>query len=179
MTEREALGEGWVANRFRGHLEGVEVDIFRDQRLLEWLMWLKSPTGGLARSALALQAYNLLIEYTPGWTNVVADTLSHPPTTEATCPLCIVNITLPAVPAEDIRYKQIEDEGLKEIMNALVTMNNSVDLVNRSHREYIMNNGILYKYSPKLYEEQPHRVALNSQISGVLYQYHDSPLLGH
>lgn len=87
-------------------------------------MSLKSPTGRLARWALALQPYDLRIEYTSGRTNVVADTLSRPLGPEEMIPVCRISVTLPTIPAEDTRAKLLEDGELKEVINVLEAMDN-------------------------------------------------------
>lgn len=82
-TEREALAVVWAVSKFRKYIDGAEVVVRSDHQPLRWLMSLKSPSGRLARWALSLQEYNLKIEYTPGKSNVIADTSSRPACTKS------------------------------------------------------------------------------------------------
>lgn len=75
-TEREALAVVWaITVKFRGYLDCAKIYVKSDHQPLKWLMTLKSPTGRLARWALALQPYDLQIDYVPGRTNFIADML--------------------------------------------------------------------------------------------------------
>ncbi|GLV53997.1 hypothetical protein CBL_21010, partial [Carabus blaptoides fortunei] len=93
--------------------------------------------------------------------------------------LPFVTIALPTVPAENTWAKQIGDGELKEIIIALETLDNSVDFVKCTNRGYLVNNGILYRYSPECNEEEPQLVVPKSQVKEVLHEYHDSPLVVH
>lgn len=81
-AEREALAVVWAVTKFRQYIERREISVVTDHQALKWSMTLKSPPGRLARWAMELQHYNLIIQYTLGRTDLVADTLSRPPLLE-------------------------------------------------------------------------------------------------
>ena len=85
-------------------------------------MTLKTPTGRLARWALQLQPYNLIVQYTLGKANVIADTLSRPPIVPSSCQVNVVEIDLPTDGAQRLRQQQLEDSELKKIIGALSSM---------------------------------------------------------
>lgn len=119
-TEREALAVVWTVQKFRGYIEGSEVQVLTDHQPLKWLFSLKSPTGRLARWALQLQMYNITFSYTPGRKNAVADTLSRPPCSEenhnnSRCDICSIQIDFPRKGAEEFRKAQMEDEDINII----------------------------------------------------------------
>ncbi|GFV59542.1 retrovirus-related Pol polyprotein from transposon 17.6 [Trichonephila clavipes] len=64
--EREALAVVWALKKFRGYIEGTEITVASDHQPLKWLLYLKSPTGRLARWALEIQSFNLKVQYIPG-----------------------------------------------------------------------------------------------------------------
>ncbi|GFX38807.1 retrovirus-related Pol polyprotein from transposon 297 [Trichonephila clavipes] len=76
-TERDALAVVWDLKKFHGYIEGTEIIVASDHQPLKWLLNLKSPTG-----PLAIQSFNLKVQYLPGKAQVVADMLSHPVTQE-------------------------------------------------------------------------------------------------
>lgn len=180
-TEREALAVVWSVNKFRGYLEGSTILIQTDHQPLKWLMNLKSPSGRLARWALSLQPYDIRIEYTPGKTNVVADTLSRPPvTTDEEYGISSVSVSLPAVSSADMRNKQMEEAELAHIITTLEAATpNDIELKRWSDRGYMMVNGVLYRYSPDYDGENAQLVLPRSSISEILCKYHDSPIAGH
>lgn len=112
-TEREALAIVWATDKFRGYIEYAETQIQTDHEPLKWLMSLKTPKGRLARWALKLQEYNISVNYIPGKSNVVADTLSRPPC-DTECNLCSIEIEIPRLRANEIRKQQVKDEELKK-----------------------------------------------------------------
>lgn len=148
--EREALAVVWAINKFRGYIEGAEVIIASDHQPLKWLITLKTPTGRLARWALQLQSFNLKITYTPGKTNVIADALSRPPCNHETtteCTICTVHIELPHKGSAEIRSEQMKDDQLKRIIDAFETTSSNEENRRWSNKGYIINSGVLYRYS--------------------------------
>lgn len=182
-TEREALSIVWAVNKFRGYLEGSSVVVRSDHQPLRWLMTLKSPSGRLARWALALQPYDLKIEYTPGRCNALADALSRPPchdSNQENCEVCLVSVDIAADNAKSIRDTQIRDPDLNRIIECLESPDPSeVDIRRWGDRGYVMLNGVLYRYSPEFEGEEAQQVVPKSEVLRVLKEVHDSPLAGH
>ncbi|GBM19385.1 Retrovirus-related Pol polyprotein from transposon 412 [Araneus ventricosus] len=148
-TEREALAVVWALDKFRGYIEGADITVASDHRPLKWLMTLSSPTGRLARWALQIQTYNLKIDYFLGKCNVVADMLSRPECSDKqTCELQTVVIDVPSRTAGEFRTEQLKDLELKKIIDCFEDINKSVDFANWTERGYVLNQGVLYRYSP-------------------------------
>ncbi|GBM95898.1 Retrovirus-related Pol polyprotein from transposon 297, partial [Araneus ventricosus] len=148
-TEREALAVVWALDKFRGYIEGADIIVASDHQPLKWLMTLSSPTGRLARWALQIQTYNLKIDYLPGKCNVVADMLSRPECSDKqTCELQTVVIDVPSRTAGELRTEQLKDLELKKIIDCFEDINKSVDFANWTERGYVLNQGVLYRYSP-------------------------------
>lgn len=176
-TEREALAIVWaVTNKFRGYLECLAVTVKSDHQPLRWLMSLKSPTGRLARWALALQAFDIKIEYTPGRDNVIADMLSRPPTgLEAN----LVTIDLPRERSNQVREQQLQDADLAKIIQCFEDPTNEVDFKTYTDRGYLMINGTLHRYVSDANEEGAQVVVPRANIPTVLAEYHSTPISGH
>ncbi|GFY24429.1 retrovirus-related Pol polyprotein from transposon 297 [Trichonephila clavipes] len=148
-TEREALAVVWALNKFRGYIEGAEITVASDHQPLKWLMNLTSPTGRLARWALQIQSYNLKIDYFPGKCNFIADMLSRPEyRDEEICELKTIIIDFPTRTANELRTEQLKDLELKKIVDCFENPNKGVDFANWTGRGYVMNQGVLYRYSP-------------------------------
>lgn len=166
-TEREALAVVWaITKKFRGYFECLPVTVKSDHQPLRWLMSLKSPTGRLARWALALQAFDVKIDYTPGRDNVIADMLSRPPLTGLEANL--VTIDLPRERSDQVREQQLQDAATNE-----------VDFKTYTDRGYLMINGILHRYVSDAEEEEAQVVVPRANISTVLAEYHSTPISGH
>lgn len=176
-TEREALAVLWAMERFRGYVEGAQVSVISDHQPLRWLMSLKSPSGRLARWALALQSYDLNIDYTPGRQNVIADMLSRPPGEPEN--ICIVSVDMPSIHPENLRQQQLDDPEVKKIINSFEAADDAVDVARWTERGYLMLNGILYRYLPDGDEEEAMLVVPKEMVPKILHEYHDSPTAGH
>lgn len=79
ITELECLAVVWAVKLFRPYLYGRSFTIITDHAALKWLMTSSDLAGRLHRWALTLQEYSFNVEYRPGRTNVVADSLSRAP----------------------------------------------------------------------------------------------------
>uniref|UniRef100_A0A1Y1KT95 RNA-directed DNA polymerase n=1 Tax=Photinus pyralis TaxID=7054 RepID=A0A1Y1KT95_PHOPY len=180
-TEREALAVVFAVQKFRGYLDGASVTIATDHQPLRWLMSLRSPSGRLARWALILQEFDLKIEYTPGRSNLVADTLSRPPCHDVNvdvCAICSITVTLPTESPRITRENQLEDPDVGKIIRCFESDSpNEIDHTRWTDRGYILMNGVLHRYHMDGDEAQ--LVVPRSKVEEVLKLYHDSPLAGH
>ncbi|GFV58175.1 transposon Tf2-9 polyprotein [Trichonephila clavipes] len=140
---------------------------------------IKSPSGRLARWALKIQSFYLKIDYTPGKSNVVADMLSRPSYTEgAASNVYAITVDMPSRKSRDIRKGQLEDEELKKIIDCFESMDKDENFANYTSRGYLMNQGILYRYSPES-EEEAQLVVPAQERERILQEYHDAPTAGH
>ncbi|KYB29879.1 hypothetical protein TcasGA2_TC034535 [Tribolium castaneum] len=176
-TEREALAIVWAISKFRGYVGENSTTVITDHQALRWLMSLKTPTGRLARWALQLQPYNLVIEYTPGKANTIADFLSRPATEESSM-ICTVQIDLPARSDADIRNEQLKDPEVKKILDELMSSNPEIAQP-WSSRGYVTNRGVLYRYSQADDYEEAQLVVPHHERLHIMKQHHDSPTGGH
>ena len=177
-TEREALAIVFGVQKFRGYLEGARVVVASDHQPLKWLMTLKSPSGRLARWALLLQSFDLQVNYIPGKSNVVADTLSRPPLNDDDVNVCPVEVNLPRVSASELRTEQLKDEVIEKIVMD-IEGNNEEELKRWLDRGYIMTGGLLYRYNPDSESCEPQLVVPKQKVGEVLAECHDSALAGH
>lgn len=76
ISELEALG---VVKHFRHYIYGHHCTEFTDHEVLKSLLNTPQPSGKLARWEMALQEFDLTIEYCPGKGNTKADALSRYP----------------------------------------------------------------------------------------------------
>jgi hypothetical protein len=84
ITELECLAVVWAIKLFRPYLYGRSFTIITDHAALKWLMTSPDLAGRLHRWALTLQEYDFDVQYRPGSTNVVADSLSRAPVSRIT-----------------------------------------------------------------------------------------------
>lgn len=175
-TEREALAVVWAVDKFRGYIEGARVTVATDHQALKWLLSLKSPTGRLARWALRLQSYDLKVTYTPGKSNVVADTLSRPPGYVA-AEIGGVSVELPRTTAEDIRREQLRDPEVKKIIDAFEADDDS--RIRWADRGFVMLQGALYRQDPEVETDEAQQVVPSHLREQVMREYHDAPTAGH
>lgn len=96
-TEKEAYAIIHAVDVFRTYLYGRKFTVFTDHRPLEWLMSKAEPAGRLARWALKLQEFDIVIGYRPGKSHQNADTLSR----------------IPTIPIAMVKVKSLEDRTPK------------------------------------------------------------------
>lgn len=179
-TEREALAVVWALGKFRGYVECAKIIVRTDHQPLRWLMSQRSPSGRLARWALTLQEYDLNIEYTPGRSNVIADTLSRPVCSQdPDCELCFTAIDMPRRSTGNIRENQLKDPEVSKIIEDLES-----DEPSRgrpwSDRGYTISDGILYRYSLESDDgEDSCLVVPEHERRQVMADLHDAPTAGH
>ena len=77
VIEREAYAIVWALGRFRNIIFGAPVVVFCDHNPLRYLTESAPKSAKLTRWSLALQEYDLTIEYLRGASNKVADCLSR------------------------------------------------------------------------------------------------------
>ena len=66
----------WATKHFHVYLNGHKCTVFTDHSTLKYLFNIPHPSGKLARRGLALQEFDLDIQYRPGKENTNADVLS-------------------------------------------------------------------------------------------------------
>ncbi|GFX53638.1 retrovirus-related Pol polyprotein from transposon 412 [Trichonephila clavipes] len=143
-------------------------------------MNLTSPTGRLARWALQIQSYNLKIDYFPGKCNFIADMLSRPEyRDEEICELKTIIIDFPTRTANELRTEQLKDLELKKIVDCFENPNKGVDFANWTGRGYVMNQGVLYRYSPHAEVEEAQLVVPTHEREKILKLHHDAPTAAH
>ncbi|GFT35085.1 retrovirus-related Pol polyprotein from transposon 17.6 [Trichonephila clavipes] len=159
--EREALAVVWALEKFRGYVEGQTIRLSSDHQRLKWLLSLKSPTGRLARWALQIQSYNLTIDYIPGRSNFIADLLSRPTSEQekADSDILAVSVDFPTRSPKEVREEQLKDDELKKIIECFENNEKSANFANWLERGYLMNQGILFRYSPTSESEEVAAVA--------------------
>ncbi|GBN77066.1 hypothetical protein AVEN_119550-1 [Araneus ventricosus] len=106
----------------------------------------------LACLALQLQSFNLNLEYIPGKSNIIADVLSRLDF-EQEIPSCeknTVSIDFPASSPMESLEEQLKNEDLRKIIHCLENDDKDVNHANWLERGYLMNQGVLYRYSLSL-----------------------------
>ncbi|CAG4947035.1 unnamed protein product [Colias eurytheme] len=180
-TEREALAVVWAVERFRGYIDGHQVNVITDHQPLKWLFTLKSPSGRLVRWALKLQSFDLHIDYAPGKVNVLADTLSRPVTSDGSASesaICPVVVDVPHWNATSTRDAQLADPEVAKIIQDLEGKD-ELNINRWSERGYLLNQGVLYRYVPDTDSEEPQLVVPESLRKEVMIECHDSPTAAH
>ncbi|GFY25009.1 transposon Tf2-9 polyprotein [Trichonephila clavipes] len=87
---------------------------------------------------------------------------------------------MPSRKSSDIRKGQLEDEGLKKIIDCLESMDKDENIANYTSRGYLMNQGILHRYSPESEEEEAQLVIPAQERETILQEeYYDAPTAGH
>ncbi|KAH0818158.1 hypothetical protein GEV33_004633 [Tenebrio molitor] len=89
-----------------------------------------------------------------------------------------LEIELPRRNELEIRTQQLKDPDLKKIIDALTNATPEVaqPWLNRG---YLLNSGVLYRYSQDNDEEAAQLLVPDHERTRVLKQYHDSPTAGH
>jgi len=77
VIEREAYAVVWALGRFRNIIFGAQISVFTDHNPLKYLNESMPKSAKLTSWSLALQEYDLVLKYTRGTCNSVADCLSR------------------------------------------------------------------------------------------------------
>ena len=190
-VEREALAIVWATKHFRQYLEGGPVIVRSDCKALEWLKTARDPTGRLARWAMKLSPYNLIIQHRPGASNPNGDFMSRYPLPDT--PLCHselnsiesdLTILKDTNFLDDIRCQQGKGPRLACIIRTLKE-NPSIPFGDK-HAPYILINDLLYKVRHKnsytnhrLLGHKHLLVVPQSLQHHMLHCAHDHPTAGH
>ena len=190
-VEREALAIVWATKHFRQYLEGGPVIVRSDCKALQWLQTARDPTGRLARWAMKLSPYHLIIQHRAGSKNPNGDFMSrYPVPTSPNDPSELnsvehsINILDDTTILDEIRFEQQKDPRLLRIIQSLTTQ--SAPLFNSKHAPYILINNILYKtrhfnsYSDQRALGTKHLLVVPHSLQSKLLQLaHDHPTAGH
>lgn len=178
-TEREALAVVWALQKFRGYIDGAEVEVCTDHQALKWLMSLRTPSGRLARWVLLIQSFNLKITYTPGKSNVAADMLSRPVCSDSSvCGICSIEIDIPSKGSKTIRESQLEDPEVRKIIECFETVDHH-DITYWIDRGYMLESGVLYRFNPDSDSEEPQLVVPSQSQLEILKSNHSEQSSGH
>ena len=192
VIELEALAIVWGVKTFRHYLYGNRFTAISDHNPLRWLMGLKQPTGRLARWVLALQEYDIDIQYRPGSKHGNADGLSRTPSNDQTVTVAsttTLDSIKPGLQSEMIREHQRKDPSLKPLISYLQNGNLPDDAlmcrkIVASAPDYELTDGILYHYwCPGSRRKRQHirkqLVVPRSLIDEIVYWCHDDTTAGH
>jgi len=153
ITELECLAIVFAVNKFRPYLHGRKFKVVTDHNALKWLCNVKDPNGRLARWALRLQSFDIIIEHRAGKIHSNVDSLSRNPVDPPESQVDTWALDLATV---DIEKMQKEDKKLKFIIHALNDLKNDnldANLSNNvklsSLNDYSIQGDILYKANYK------------------------------
>ncbi|CAF2018202.1 unnamed protein product [Rotaria magnacalcarata] len=190
-VEREALAIVWATKHFRQYLEGGPVIVRTDCKALQWLKTARDPTGRLARWAMKLSPYHLIIQHRPGSKNSNGDFMSRYPIQHTTPNQpelnsleSTVNILNDTNILDNIRSEQQKDPRLARIIQSLVLQPPTP--FNSKHAPYILINNTLYKtrhlnsYSDQRLLDNKHLLVIPQPLQLKFLQLaHDHPTAGH
>lgn len=190
-VEREALAIVWATKHFRQYLEGGPVIVRSDCKALQWLKSARDPTGRLARWAMKLSPYNIVIQHRPGSANPNGDFVSRYPASNVTVPDAevsaieySVNIWENTNILDDIQRQQSQDPRLYRIIQALKQSPNLP--FGDKHGPYILINDLLYKtrhvnsYQTQRASRKKYLLVIpTSMQTTIMHWAHDNPTAGH
>ncbi|GFT32215.1 transposon Tf2-9 polyprotein [Trichonephila clavipes] len=98
---------------------------------------------------------------------------------EEICELKTIIIDFPTRTANELRTEQLKDLELKKIVDCFENPNKGVDFANWTGRGYVMNQGVLYRYSPHAEVEEAQLVVPTHEREKILKLHHDAPTAAH
>ncbi|GFW76159.1 hypothetical protein TNCV_2058061 [Trichonephila clavipes] len=98
---------------------------------------------------------------------------------EEICELKTIVIDFPTRTANELRTEQLKDLELKKIIDCFENPNKGVDFANWTGRGYVMNQGVLYRYSPHAEVEEAQLVVPTHEREKILKLHHDAPTAAH
>ncbi len=203
--EREAYAIVYAVNKLRQYLVGSKFTIYTDHKPLKYLFTSEMKNPRIQRWAILLDEHDCEIKYTAGPQNQ-ADLLSRLPAkpgcseTEEEIEIDLIDssvksglqrimdmgdyvIEMPPDPmslmnikcAQEVSHIQQEDDDLKVIISDLQKEDNK-------HKDFMMENDILYHISKPVKGDQSPRMQLvipNALKMEVLHELHSSDYAGH
>ncbi|CAF4677648.1 unnamed protein product, partial [Rotaria magnacalcarata] len=190
-VECEALAIVWGTKHFRQYLEGGPVLVRSNCKALEWLKTARDPTGRLARWAMKLSPYHIIIQHRTGKSNANGDFVSRYPITDSdSSPFevnsidVVLNILEGTNILEDIRAQQQADPQLARIIETLKEHPSTP--FGDKHAPYLFINDLLYKvlhinsYNDQRLLGNKHLLAIPQSLQHqILTWAHDHPTSGH
>ncbi|GFS48787.1 transposon Tf2-8 polyprotein [Trichonephila clavipes] len=98
---------------------------------------------------------------------------------EEICELKTIIIDFPTRTANELRTEQLKGLELKKIIDCFENTNKGVDFANWTGRGYVMNQGVLYRYSPHAEVEEAQLVVPTHEREKILKLHHDAPTAAH
>ncbi|CAF4476529.1 unnamed protein product [Rotaria sp. Silwood2] len=190
-VEREALAIVWATKHFRQYLEGGPVIVRSDYKALEWLKTARDPTGRLARWALKISPYNIIIQHRPGTSNPNGDFVSRYPVPSiyTSAPdLNSIDVGLNIFEGtnilNDVQAQQLQDPRTARIIQDL--QHNSSQHYGNKHAPYVLINNLLYKirhinsYNDQRPLGNKHLLVIPQSLQqSILSWAHNHPTAGH
>lgn len=141
-VEREALAIVWATKYFRQYIEGGPVIVRSDCKALEWLKKARDPTGRLARWAMKISSFHIIIQHRPGNSNANGDFMSRYPIKTAKSTSIEINsieVGLNILEGtnllDDIQTEQRKDPRLNRIIQSI--MSKPTPSFNMKHTSYL------------------------------------------
>ena len=146
-TEKELLAIVWALHKFRSYIMGGKIIIRTDHKALTFLKTCKLLSGRLTRWTMAIQDYDISIEYCPGKNNLVSDTLSRLPEEENASRMAnkdgkIILYALAKRPSSNLRNRRqnfAQEQKVDPILEQKIK-----DLEEKKLTKYEMHDNLLY-----------------------------------